>query len=230
MTSFFSEAYKAMPPEEQEAYHRTVFLHMDSPYAAERRQQFYATTLRQMGQNVRIGCGVKILNPQYVTLGDNVVIDDDCTLMARSERGITLQEGVAVKHGVYLDTEGSDGYIEVGKRVYLGTGCCLHGHKGLEIGDDTLFAQQITITPYSHKFDDRALPIIKQGGHTRKVTIGRDCYLGMCVCVLYSGDIGDGSVIGSGSVVVKPIPAYSVAVGVPARVIRRRGTREGKTS
>ena len=60
-------------------------------------------------------------------------------------------------------------------------------------------------------------------GHTRKVTIGKDAYLGMNVCVLYSADVGQGSVIGSGSVVVKSIPPYSVAVGNPAKVIRKRG-------
>ena len=56
----------------------------------------------------------------------------------------------------------------------------------------------------------------------RKVTIGRDSYVGMRVTILYTGDIGEGSVIGSGSVVVKPIPPYSVAVGNPARVIKKR--------
>jgi len=72
----------------------------------------------------------------------------------------------------------------------------LHGHKGLEIGDYSLLAQNITITPYSHKFDNAEKIIYSQGGFTRKVSIGRDCYIGMNVCILYSGDIGDGSVIG----------------------------------
>jgi galactoside O-acetyltransferase len=110
----------------------------------------------------------------------------------------------------------------VGARAYLGTGCCLHGHQGLEIGEDTLLAQNVTITPFSHKFDDPAVPIIQQGGYMRKIAIGRDCYLGMGVCVLYSADIGDGAVIGAGAVVVKPVPPFSVAIGVPARIIRKR--------
>ena len=54
------------------------------------------------------------------------------------------------------------------------------------------------------------------------MTIGRDCYLGMNVSVLWSADIGEGSVVGAGSVVVKPIPPYSVAVGVPAQVMKKR--------
>jgi acetyltransferase-like isoleucine patch superfamily enzyme len=223
MTNSFTEAFKALSPEEQEAYHRTVFLQMDTPHAAELRRQYYAGLLRHMGANVQIGCGVKFVNPQHISLGDNVCIRDHCTLIARSERGITLGDAVNLMYGVYLDTETPDGYIELGARVYLGTGCCLHGHKGLEIGEDTLCAQNVTITPFSHQFEDPATPIIKQGGTTRKVSIGRDCYLGMCVCVLYSADIGDGSVVGSGSVVVKTLPPYSVAVGVPAKIIRRRG-------
>ena len=144
-------------------------------------------------------------------------------MIANSEKGITLDDGARLKHGVYLDTESATtGYIAIGKRVYVGTGCCLHGHSGLEIGDDSLLAQNITITPYSHKFADPQKIIYAQGGHQRKVTIGRDCYLGMNVSVLWSADIGEGSVVGAGSVVVKPIPPYSVAVGVPAQVMKKR--------
>ncbi len=225
MRTFFTRAFKAVSQEEREAYHRAVFMQMDTPRAAELRRKYYTGLLRRMGTNVQIGCGVKFVNPQHISLGDNVAINDRCTLVASSERGITLGDSVCLKHGVYLDTEGANGYIELGSRVYLGTGCCLHGHQGLEIGEDTLLAQNVTITPFSHKFDDPALPIIKQGGHCRRICIGRDCYLGMCVCVLYSADIGEGSVIGAGSVVVKPVPPWSVAVGVPAKVIRRRGSR-----
>lgn len=134
-----------------------------------------------------------------------------------------LGDGVRLEERVYLDTETPSGYINVGARVYIGTGTTLFGHSGLEIGEHCLLAQNITITPYSHIFDDPNTEIIKQGGHTRKVTIGRDSYLGMNVCVLYSADIGEGSVVGSGAVVVKTLPPFSVAVGNPARVIKKRG-------
>lgn len=223
MSTFFTDAFKAMPPEEVEAFYNTVFMHMDTPYAAELRRQYYKPLLRRMGENVRIGCGVKILNPQYVSLGNNVAIADHCTILAKSERGISLDDASSLQYGVYLDTEGATGYIEIGKKVYVGTGCCFFGHKGLEIGDDTLFAQNITITPYSHIFEDPDKPIIQQGGYSRRVTIGRDCYIGKSCSILYSADIGDGCVVGSGSVVVKPLPPFSVAVGVPAQVIRKRG-------
>ncbi len=227
MEKLFSNAFNSMPSDEAEEFYKTVFMHMDSPYAGELRKKYYSSRLRSMGENVTIGCGVKIVNPQNVSLGDNVHIDDHCTLIARSKRGISIGHGTSIKYGVYLDTESAEeGYIEIGNRAYIGTGCCFHGHKGLEIGDDTLFAQNITITPYSHCFEDPDEKIIKQGGHSRKITIGRDCYIGKSVSILYSADVEDGSVVGSGSVVVKTIPSYSVAVGVPAKVIRKRGEKK----
>ena len=221
--SFFSEAFLNLTPVEREDYHRTVFLNMDTPKASGLRREYYRGLLRQMGANVHIGRGIIFINPQNISVGDNVFIDDHCTIIANSERGITLGESAVLKYGVYLDTEGGTyGYIEIGARAYIGTGCCLHGHQGLEIGEDALLAQNIPITPYSHKFEDPNQTIGRQGGHMKKVVIGRDCYIGMGVCVLWSADIGDGSVIGSGAVVVKPVPPFSVAAGVPARIIRKR--------
>jgi len=224
--NFFTKIFKQLSTEELENYHRTVFMYMDTPFAMEKRIEYYRTQLRCIGKNIKIGCDVKIINPQYISLGNNVKIGNNCVLVASSEKGITLGDNVRLKYGVYLDTETSDtGYIKIGKRVYIGTGCCLHGHKGLEIGDDSLLAQNITITPFSHKFEDPNKTIYGQGGYVRKVTIGRDCYIGMNVCILYSADIGEGSVVGAGSVVVHTIPPYSVVVGVPAQVIRQRGEK-----
>ena len=114
------------------------------------------------------------------------------------------------------------GYIKIENNCYIGTGTTLFGHNGLEIGAYSLIAQNVTCTPYSHIFDDPNSDIITQGGHVRKISIGRDSYIGMGVIIMYSADIGEGSVIGSGTLVNKTIPPYSVAVGHPARIIRER--------
>ena len=223
MERFFTDAFTAMSDTDKESFYKTVILHDTSDYAAAVRLAYYRKTLKYMGKNVKIGAGVKIVNPQFVSLGDNVTLSDDVTLIARGEGGIAIQSGAHLCERVYLDTESEDeGYIVVGERVYLGTGTTMFGHKGLEIGDDTLIAQNVTLTPYSHIFDDPTRNIFGQGGHSRKVTIGRDCYIGMRVAILYSGDIGEGSIVGAGSVVVKPIPPYSLAVGCPAKVIKKR--------
>jgi len=222
-TNFFTEKFNRLSAEEIENYHKTVFLEMDGNFVMQTRLEYYGDKLKFLGKDVTIGRRVTFRNPEFISIGDKVTIGDGCVLIAAGPGGITLDEGATLKYGVYLDSESKDeGYIHIGKEVYIGTGCCLHGHKGLEIGDHSLLAQNITITPYSHEYRDRSKIIHAQGGHSRKVTIGRDCYLGMEVCVLYSADIGEGSVIGAGSTVVKSIPPFSVAVGTPARVIKER--------
>ena len=223
MDNFFENAFKNMDNESRESFYKTVFMNDDSEYAAKLRLEYYKTKFKSMGENVYIGKGVNIVNPQFISVGNNVEIKNDVTLIARGEGGITLSDGVRLQERVYLDTERTnDGYITIGKGVYIGTGTTLFGHMGLEIGDDCLLAQNITLTPYSHIFDDPNSIIYSQGGHCKKVTIGRDVYIGMRATVMYSGDIGEGSVIGAGSVVVKPIPPYSIAVGCPAKVIKER--------
>ena len=221
--SFFTEAFENMPVEAKESFYKAVILNDTSEYARLKRHEYYKSVLRHMGENVRIGAGVKIVNPELISIGDNVVIGDDTTIIAHEGSEITIGNHVRIQQRVYLDTERKMGYIHIGDETYIGTGTTLFGHVGLEIGEYVLMAQNITLTPYSHIFDDPDTVIIKQGGHCEKVTIGRDVYIGMGVCIMYSGNIGEGSVIGAGSTVVHPIPPYSVAVGSPAKVIKKRG-------
>ncbi len=222
MDKFFAEAFENMTDKDRESFYKTVFLNDTSEYAQKIRNEYYKHMFKHMGENVYIGVGVKIENPELITIEDNVKICDGATLIARPESEIHIGKNTVINDRVYLDTEQKGGYIHIENDVYIGTGTTLFGHKGLEIGDHVLMAQNITLTPYSHKFSDPETNIIRQGGHSKKVTIGRDSYIGMGVCIMYSGDIGEGSVIAAGAVVVKPIPPYSVAVGCPAKVIKRR--------
>ena len=219
---FFTDAFNNMTEEQKESFYMTVILNDRSEYAQKLRNEYYKGVLKYMGENVNIGAGVKIHNPQLVSIDDNTFICDGVTIFARDNTEIIIGKNVLLHERVYIDTETAGGYIHIADDVYIGTGTTLFGHKGLEIGDHVLMAQNITLTPYSHIFDDPDADIITQGGHSKKVTIGRDAYIGMGVDIMYSGDIGEGSVIGSGSVVVKPIPPYSVAVGNPAKVIKER--------
>lgn len=223
MENFFTNAFENMNSVQKESFIKSVFMNDNSEYAKELRKKYYKNALKSMGENVEIGINVKIENPQFIKLGNNVKICDGVTLIARGEGGIEIGDNVRINDRVYLDTEAPDkGYIKIGNNVYIGTGTTLFGHNGFEIKDYALLAQNITSTPYSHIYSDPNKTIISQGGHTRKITIGKDSYVGMGVCIMYSADIGDGSVVGSGSVVVKSIPPYTVAVGNPAKVIKER--------
>ena len=126
MQDFFAKAFENHP--DKESFYRTVFLQDTSAYAAAVRVEYYKTQLKYMGDNVRIGAGVKIVNPQYISLGNNVTVGDGCTLIARGPGGITLEDNVALQDRVYLDTErAEEGYITVGRSTYIGTGTTLFG-------------------------------------------------------------------------------------------------------
>ncbi len=109
--------------------------------------------------------------------------------------------------------------VSVGDNVRVGYGTCV----GLvDIGSDTIIGPYCCLLSGGrmHGIERTDIPIRLQSGQLQRVTIGRDCWLGANVVVM--ADIGEGCVIGSGSVVTKAIPPWSIAAGNPARVISSR--------
>ena len=109
--------------------------------------------------------------------------------------------------------------VDVGSKVYIGARCII----GMaEIGDNVLIGSNVDILSgkNQHEFENLDRPINEQGGTFETIRIGEDCWIGNRSIVI--ADIGSGSVIGAGSVVVNEVPTLSVAVGNPARVISSR--------
>ncbi len=100
--------------------------------------------------------------------------------------------------------------------------CIFYGAGGIVIGDDCLIAAFTVIVASNHIFTRRDVPIQAQGITQKGVTIGSDVWLGTRVTVLDGVTVGDGAVIGAGSVVTRDILPFTIAGGVPARVIRER--------
>lgn len=108
---------------------------------------------------------------------------------------------------------------EVGRDVYVGPYCCV-GDVTLE--DDVLLGSNVSVMngAAQHGIGRLDVPIREQPGTWPRVIIGRDSWVGDRAVVL--ADVGRHCVIGAGSVVTRPVPAYAIAVGSPARVIRYR--------
>ena len=106
----------------------------------------------------------------------------------------------------------------LGHGVYIGAYCILGR---VTIGDCTQVASgvQILSGARQHMRDPEGRITGSAGGVFEPVCIGRDCWIGAAAVVM--ADVGEGSTIGAGSVVTKPIPAGVVAVGTPARVLQR---------
>jgi acetyltransferase-like isoleucine patch superfamily enzyme len=89
------------------------------------------------------------------------------------------------------------------------------------IGENSTSGQNCFIGGQSHIFKNVSKDFLRQGEETKQVIIGKNVWIGSNVVILLGVKIGDNSVIGAGSTVVENTPPYSVAVGNPAKVIKR---------
>jgi maltose O-acetyltransferase len=113
--------------------------------------------------------------------------------------------------------------IELGDGVGFNYGCFVNGCGGLIVGDGTIFGPYTIIHTANHRMDDISRPIPEQGWEeSPPVEIGPQCWVGMGTCILPGVKIGEGVVIGAGSVVTSDLEAYTVAVGNPAKVVKSR--------
>jgi acetyltransferase-like isoleucine patch superfamily enzyme len=92
----------------------------------------------------------------------------------------------------------------------------------ITIGNGVRIAPYVFIISANHRFENPEIPIYQQGMAFAPVTIEDDVWIGARVVVVAGVTIGKGSIIGAGAVVTRDIPPYSIAAGVPARVIRSR--------
>lgn len=111
---------------------------------------------------------------------------------------------------------------KVGNNVYVGTFCWI---SWASIGDNVMLGGHVVVLSGAkhHQFDRLDIPMRAQDVQLSQVTIGHDVWVGNGAIVM--ADIAPGTVIGAGSVVTRTPESYTVAAGVPARVLRRRGER-----
>ena len=115
-------------------------------------------------------------------------------------------------------------HVHLGKNVYINFNCVLVDDAHIYIGDGTLIAPNVTIVAASHPISPR----LRAEGHgcNEPVYIGKNVWIASNVTILPGVHIGDNSVIGAASLVTKDIPANSVAMGSPAKVVRQIGPED----
>lgn len=130
----------------------------------------------------------------------------------------TLGKNVNIEKNAYFTPElvvGDDSGVGVKSEIY----------GPVTIGKHVMMGPEVIIYTGGHAFSRTDIPIQHQGNApVRSVEIGDDCWIGRRVMIMPGVKIGKGCVIGAGAVVTKDIPPYSVAAGVPARVVRSRLT------
>ncbi|MGO9566180.1 MAG: acyltransferase [Desulfomonilaceae bacterium] len=163
-----------------------------------------------------------------VRLGKSVYIARGAEVIANKNDAVWIGDHTFILKGALVYSYG--GNIKIGSRVGINPYAIIYGHGGVEIGDNVMVAAHTIIIPANHNTDRIDIPMNSQGLTCKGIRIEEDAWLGARVTVLDGVTIGKGSVVGAGSVVNESIPPYSIAVGVPARVIgsRLEGTKRNK--
>ena len=128
-------------------------------------------------------------------------------------------ENVVVYPGAYLT------YFEncvLGDNISIHENCNIGCKGGLSVGDNVMISQGVSILTTEHNYLQSAVPMRDAPVILKSVSIGNDVWIGAHAVITSGVKVGQGAVIGAGCVVTKDIPSWSIAVGVPARIIKTR--------
>jgi len=152
----------------------------------------------------------RIVNPQLIEVGDDVYLGPDSVLVSATvfEKNTFRQEFTP--------------FLKIGSRVFSTSRLQIYCFSNIEIGDDVLIASNVLIEDALHSYGNTTVPFKEQGfSRLASVHIGRGSWIGQNVVINPGVTIGEFCIIGANSVVTKSIPARCIAVGVPARVMKK---------
>ncbi len=162
----------------------------------------YAPQMRGCGQRAFIAWPFRLDGANSIKLGDFSVVQAGSWVYCISVEGVPAQ-------------------LTIGSRCVLGYNNHIAAVREVVIGDDVLTANNVYISDNLHGYEDINTPVMQQPVRFKQsVHIGQGAWIGENVCVI-GASIGRNCIIGANSVVTRDIPDFSVAVGVPARVIKQ---------
>lgn len=165
------------------------------------RRLYWRGRFAACGPTLSIGEHADIACPENIRLGDRIYVDRGFVLRACEGGRIQVGNDFGANGNVRLIAD-CGGEIAIGNLVNLGP--------------------NVVIRAADHAFDRLDVPIREQGHTAGRIEIGNDVWIAANVVLVRGARIGDHAVIGAGSVVTGDIPAFAVAAGAPARVIRYR--------
>jgi acetyltransferase-like isoleucine patch superfamily enzyme len=186
---------------------------------------FRALVLQRRFVFVFMADGVNLRGASLIRFGRGVTLERGVTIDGLMRHGIVLGDNVRL--GPYSTMMGPPPFA-LGYGIKIGANSALHAYSfiggggPLVIGEHVIMGQHVSFHPENHRFDQSDIPIKDQGVERKGITIEDDVWVGSNVTFLDGAYVGRGSVIGAGSIVRGEIPAHSIAVGAPARVVRSR--------
>lgn len=153
----------------------------------------------RIGENVIFEDGTRVFHPESIELGNNVYVGHNTILQ-----------------GYYKNK------MLIGDNAFIGPNCFFHSAGSISIGKNVGLAAYTKILTSVHEEEGLEKPLSFSKIVFAKVVIQDNVHVGIGTVILPGVTIGQGAQIGAGAVVSRDIPAFAVAVGVPARVIRIR--------
>ena len=164
---------------------------------------------------------------QKIAFQNNLSIDRRCYIDALSFEGVFLGSNVSIGKFTTIECTGSlrslGKGLKVGDNVGLGTHGFFGCAGGVEIGDDTIFGNFISLHSENHNFNDTDKPIRLQGVNRIGIKIGRNCWIGAKVTILDGAIIKDGCIVAAGAVLKAGVyKENGIYGGVPGKFIKNR--------
>lgn len=164
---------------------------------------------------------VRLRNPNStIRFGRGSYLGPGFTFRAPDGATLIVGEAVEFRRDVRIEI-GAGGTVTIGAATRLTYGVVIQCGTTIEIGERCIFAHAVTIVDGNHRFRDPAVPVLDQGYDHRPLTIGDDAAAMAKATIIAS--LGERAFVGANAVVTRAVPAYSLAVGVPARVVETFG-------
>ena len=164
------------------------------------------------GKDIHIGKDFSIIGPRNISIGNSFYAGRNLKLQTWEKYN---GEDTGVKPS-----------LEIGNNVSIMDNALISCMNSISIGDGVLFGDNVLICDNSHgNLNDiselHISPIFRRLYSKKGIIIGKNVWIGRNACIMPGVTIGDGVIIGANAVVTKDIPAYCVAVGVPAKIIKK---------
>ena len=188
------------------------------------RSCFFSSLLKSTGKGVIWGRNVSLRHPHKIDIGAGVAVNDFAVLDAYGGKKsrIKISDHTLVSRNAVLNSKG--GQIEIGRRTNIGMMTTIFSRDcRVKVGNDVLISAYCYLMGGgNHSIDRTDIPISRQGAECRGIEIGDNVWLGAGVRVMDGCSIGRDSVIGTNSFVNQDIPAFAIAAGSPARIVKMR--------
>lgn len=172
--------------------------------------KFKINKFSSLGKLKYVGEKIHVKAPQYIRIGNNFSIGDNCNLQAWPE--------YMGKKNNYVPE------LIIGDNVSIMSNCHISCLNSIIIGNGCLLGDNVFITDNFHgrniSEEKNIIPIERPLNSKGSIIIGENVWIGRNVCIMPGVSIGDGAIIGANSVVTKNIEAYSVSAGAPAKIIK----------